>query len=75
METKRAAPEAVSRNIKALIADHATTKNELATKAGISSTSFFRKLDHKPETFNLAELGSIADALGLKLEDLVKDAA
>lgn len=75
METKRAAPDAVAKNIKALIADHDTTKNALAVSAGIPSTSFFRKLDQKPETFNLEELGSIAEVFGLHLEDLVKGVA
>jgi DNA-binding Xre family transcriptional regulator len=75
MENKPAAISAVAaRNIKLELVDRSLTKNALATKAGIPSTTFTRKLDH-PEQFTLKDLGSIAEALDVRFEDLLKDAA
>ena len=64
-----------ARNIKLALVDQDLTKNALAIKAGIPSTSFDRKLNHEPEKFTLKDLGCIAQALDLHFADLLKDAA
>jgi len=66
--------ETAKRNICLKIVDKGLNRNLLATKAGIPSTSFNRKLDH-PEQFTLKDLGSIAQALEIDLTELFKDAA
>jgi len=65
----------VTRNIKLGLVDSGISKNALATKSGISSTTLDRKLTARPETFTVQEMGRIAAALGVRLEDLFKDAA
>ena len=62
------------RNIKLQLVDQDLTKNALAIKAGIASTTFTRKLEH-PEQFTLAEIGKIAAALNVTFPDLLKTAA
>jgi len=62
------------RNIKAHLFDQDLSKNALAIKAGIASTTFARKFEH-PEQFTLAEIGKIAEALNVTFPDLIKDAA
>lgn len=63
------------RNIKLGMLDSGIKQNALATKAGISSTTFDRKFKARPERFTIDELEMIAAALDLKFEDLFKDAA
>ena len=65
---------ATNRNILLGILDKGTTKNATAIKAGIAPNTFYRKLNSCGD-FTLRELGQIADALDLKLEDMIKDAA
>lgn len=66
---------ATIRNIKRGRIDQDLTKNALAIKAGIASTTFNRKLNC-PADFTLRELGQVAEALNVKLVDLIKaDAA
>jgi DNA-binding phage protein len=65
---------ATNRNIMLGILDKGTTKNATAIKAGIAPNTFYRKLNSCAD-FTLRELGQIADALDLKLEDMLKDAA
>lgn len=65
---------ATNRNILLGILDKGTTKNATAIRAGIPSTTFTRKLNNCGD-FTLRELGQIADALDLKLEDMFKGAA
>ena len=74
METNEGAISATARKIKLELVDQNLSRNALATRAGIASTSFTRKLEH-PEQFTLKDLGSIAQALEIKLADLFKDAA
>lgn len=65
---------ATNRNIMLGILDKGTTKNATAIKAGIAPNTFYRKLN-SCEDFTLRELGQIANALDLKLMDMLKDAA
>jgi len=71
---------ATHRNILLGIVDKDTSKNAVARKAGIPTTTFDRKLNGHGD-FTLRELGYIAAALGLTLGDilptelLTKDAA
>jgi transcriptional regulator with XRE-family HTH domain len=74
METTGGAINAAARKIKLELIDKNLTKNALATRAGIASTSFTRKLEH-PEQFTLKDLGSIAQALEIDLTDFFQDAA
>jgi len=75
METEPTAISAVAaRNIKIELVDRSLTKNALAIKAGIPSTTFDRKLNH-PEQFTLKDLGFIAKALDVPFTDLLKGAA
>ena len=74
METTGGAINATARKIKLELFNRDISKNALATRAGIASTSFTRKLEH-PEQFTLKDLGSIAQALEIDLADLFKDAA
>jgi DNA-binding Xre family transcriptional regulator len=76
METKQTPITAVTtNNIKRGIVDRNLTRNALAVQSGISSTSFNRKLDHRPELFTLKDLGDIAEALDVQLVDLITEAA
>lgn len=74
METTGGAINAAARKIKLELIDQNISKNALATRAGIASTSFTRKLEH-PEQFTLKDLGNIAQALEIELKDLFQDAA
>ena len=65
---------ATKRNILFQILDQDISQAALATKAGIPTSTFHRKI-HKPATFTIGELGSIAEALDVPLEDIIKDAA
>ena len=65
----------VTRNIKLGLVDTGISKNALANKAGISSTTLDRKLSARPETFTVEEMGRIAEVLGIRFSDLIKDAA
>lgn len=61
-------------NILLGILEKGTTKYAVAAKAGIPSTTFDRKLKNAG-TFTVEELGYIAEALDLQLEDMLKSAA
>jgi len=63
-----------TRNIDRKLADQGLTKNALAIKAGIPSSTFDRKFKH-PGKFTLEELGSIAAVLDVNIEEILKDAA
>lgn len=65
---------ATKRNILLGIIDKGTSRSATAAKAGISSSTFHRKLNN-PEQFTLKDLGSIAQALDIELKDILKDAA
>lgn len=65
---------ATNRKILLEILATGTSKNAIATKAGISTSSFHRKVTGKTD-FTLRELGKVAEALDVKLEDIIKDAA
>jgi DNA-binding phage protein len=65
---------ATNRNIMLGILDKGTTKNATAIRAGIAPNTFYRKLNSCGD-FTLRELGQIADALDLSLQDMLKDAA
>lgn len=60
----------VNTNILVGIVRNNTSKNATATKAGIPISTFSRKLNGHGD-FSIRELGMIADALDLKLEDLL----
>ena len=75
METNKSPISAVvGRNIKLGLVDQNLTKSTVATKACIPSTTFYRNLE-TPEKFTLKDLDAIAEALGVPLTDLLKDAA
>ena len=65
---------ATNRNILLEILTRGTSKNAVAAKADISTSSFHRKVTGKTD-FTLRELGKVAEALDLKLTDLIKEAA
>lgn len=60
----------VNTNILVGIVRNNSSKNATATKAGIPISTFSRKLNGHGD-FSIRELGMIADALDLKLEDLL----
>lgn len=60
----------VNTNILVGIVRNNTSKNATAAKAGIPISTFSRKLNGHGD-FSLRELGMIADALDLTLEDLL----
>lgn len=57
-------------NILQEIKNRNTNKNAVAQQAGIPKTTFNRKVDGKAD-FTLAELGDIAEALGITLGDIL----
>jgi DNA-binding Xre family transcriptional regulator len=61
---------AIKRNILFGLLDQEISKNEAATRAGIPSSTFHRKLKN-PEGFTLRELGQIAQALDRQLADIL----
>lgn len=65
---------ATKRNILFGILDKDTSQSAIASKAGIPTSTFNRKI-HNPATFTIGELFNIAAALDTNLEDLLKDAA
>ena len=65
---------ATNRKILLEILTRGTSKNAIATRADISTSSFHRKVTGKTD-FTLRELGRVAEALEVKIEDIVKDAA
>jgi len=74
MEPDAAVVTATNRNILLEILTRGTSKNAIATRAGISTSSFHRKVTGKTD-FTLRELGKVAAALEVKIEDIIKDAA
>lgn len=70
MGTKTTLSEVTRRNILQGIVDKDTNKNATALKAGIAPTTFDRKLKNA-STFTIEELGQIAEALDLKLTDII----
>ena len=64
---------AIIKNIEtALKASDLTSKEELAVRAGIAKSTFYRNFK-RPEKFTLCEAGQIAQALQLGLVDLLKE--
>jgi hypothetical protein len=61
---------ATTRNILFGILEQNSTKNATATKAGIPTTTFNRKLNGDGD-FTLRELGKIAEALDRQLVDIL----
>jgi DNA-binding phage protein len=61
---------ATNRNILLGILEKGSTKNAIAVKAGIPSTTFTRKLNSDGD-FTLRELGKIAEALDRQLVDIL----
>lgn len=75
MEINEAAVSAAtSRNIKLGLLDNNLSRNALAIRAGIPSSTFTRKLNC-PADFTLRELGQVASVLNLKIADLIKERA
>lgn len=72
METNNTAviTTATNRNILLGIVQNDTTKAATARKSGIPMTTFDRKIKGGGD-FTLRELGSIAEALGLTLADIL----
>ena len=61
---------ATNRNIILGIVDKNSTRNAVARKSGIPTTTFSRKLDGHG-SFTILELGSIAEALDCELADIL----
>jgi hypothetical protein len=61
---------ATTRNILLGILEKGSTKNAIAVKAGIPTTTFTRKLNSDGD-FTLRELGKIAEALDRQLADIL----
>lgn len=74
MEPKPAVVAATNRNILLEILTRGTSKNAIATRAGISTSSFHRKVTGKTD-WTLPELGQVAVALDLPIAEIIKDAA
>lgn len=74
MEPNTAVVAATNRNILLEILTRGTSKNAIATRAGISTSSFHRKVTGKTD-FTLRELGKVAEALEVKIEDIIRNAA
>lgn len=64
---------ATNRNILLEILTRGISKNAVAKRAGISSSSFHRKVTGKTD-FTLRELGKVAQALDVKIEDIIRAA-
>lgn len=67
---------ATTKNIEQALEDKNLTKNELASRAGIAKSTFYRNMQ-RPEKFTVCEIGQIAEALGTDLLGILtpKDAA
>jgi predicted transcriptional regulator len=75
MGTERASLRAaITKNIDQSLTEQKLTRNALSDKAGIPKSTLYRNLD-RPERFKVFELGQIAEALGMPLTELIKDAA
>jgi predicted transcriptional regulator len=61
---------AIKRNIIYGLVDKGLSKNETATRAGIPTSTFHRKLKGTGD-FTIRELGQIAEALDRQLVDLL----
>lgn len=61
---------ATNTNILVKIAQSGSNKNKVARAAGIPLTTFSRKINGHGD-FSLRELGSIANALGLTLDQIL----
>jgi predicted transcriptional regulator len=60
------------RNIEHARREKNLSKNELAIRAGIPKSTFYRNLP-RPEDFSVKETGRIAEALEVSIIDLIKD--
>ncbi|AYR00923.1 hypothetical protein PP636_gp50 [Arthrobacter phage Hestia] len=69
-QTARSA--AITKNIEQALEDKNLTRNELATRAGIAKSTFYRNMTC-PEKFTIRETGQIADALEVGLIDILKE--
>lgn len=73
--TKDSALAALTQNIYRLMDSRGISRNRLAAEAGMDDTSFYRKLDRRPQTFTAEDLLGIANALGVAPSALWKEAA
>jgi DNA-binding Xre family transcriptional regulator len=64
--------ERIALNIYRLIDERNITRADLRRLAGVANSTFYDKLDNRPEKFTVEELTNIAHALGVQLEDLLK---
>lgn len=65
---------AITKNIETALENKNLTRNELATRAGIPKSTFYRNMQ-RPEAFTFCEAGRIAQALELGIIDLIKEAS
>ena len=74
MGIEEASPSAaLTKNIeRALEGRDDLNKEELAARAGISKSTFYRNMN-RPENFTFREAGQVAQVLELGLLDLLKD--
>ena len=64
----------ITKNIEQALKNQGLNRNALASKSRIAKSTLYRNID-QPEKFTGRELGQIAEALGLPLEELIKDVA
>lgn len=62
----------IATNIVRLIEERKTSKHAVLLASGLPRSSFYRKLDQRPELFTAQELGSIAEVLGVTVAELVR---
>ena len=60
--------------ITTLMQQRDISRNALADAAGVPRSSFYRKIDQRPETFTARELFDIAKALDVPLSELLEAA-
>ena len=65
---------AITKNIDQALDKQNLTRYALVEKTGIPKSTLYRNLA-KPEQFKFVELGQIAEALGMPITELIKDAA
>jgi len=74
MGIEEASPSAaITKNIEQALKDRGDlNKEELAARAGISKSTFYRNMN-RPENFTFREAGQVAQVLELGLLDLLKE--
>ncbi|UDL14880.1 helix-turn-helix DNA binding domain protein [Arthrobacter phage Sarge] len=64
----------ITKKIEQELKSQGLNRNALVNMTRIPKSTLYRNIE-QPEQFKCSELGQIAEALGLTLEELIKDAA